>query len=320
MSVTHADFTIERRYPYTPRQTFSAFAEPELRRQWFANPGGWDDAEWDLDFRVGGSERNAGGGRGVPQPLPRHRRRRADRLRLRPVARRAADLGLADDGRVPGRGRRDAPALHRAGRLLRRRDRRRPARARDGQAARRARPLPGRGAGPMTLTLHEHPFAAYCWKALIAFYELDVPFERVFVGGAEDRARLAELWPVGSIPVLVDGGRRPGRVERDRRVRGARARHRARRPALGPRDRRPGHDADAEDRRRQPAARGRPRPVRRRRRRATTLDRAYALLDDALDGRVARRASAFSLADCAAAPALFYAFVVHRWDGASPAR
>ena len=57
----------------------------------------------------------------------------------------------------------------------------------------------------MTLVLHEHPFAAYCWKALIAFYELDVPFERVFVGGAEDRARLAELWPVGSIPVLVDG-------------------------------------------------------------------------------------------------------------------
>ena len=63
MSVTHADFTIERHYPYTPRQTFSAFAEPELRRQWFANPGGWDDAEWDLDFRVGGCERNAGGGR-----------------------------------------------------------------------------------------------------------------------------------------------------------------------------------------------------------------------------------------------------------------
>ena len=63
MSLTHADFTIERRYPYTPRQTFSAFAEPQLRRQWFANPGNWDDAEWELDFRVGGSERNSGGGR-----------------------------------------------------------------------------------------------------------------------------------------------------------------------------------------------------------------------------------------------------------------
>ena len=205
MSVTHADFTIERRYPYTPRQTFSAFAEPELRRQWFANPGGWDDAEWDLDFRVGGCERNAGGGREF-------------RSRFHDIVadeRIVFAYDLWHDGRLisvslttvefRGRGRRDAPALHRAGRVLRRRDRRRPARARDGQAARRARPLPGRGAGPMTLTLHEHPFAAYCWKALIAFYELDVPFERVFVGGAEDRARLAELWPVGSIPVLVDG-------------------------------------------------------------------------------------------------------------------
>src|ERR1044072_6835965 len=61
MSVTHAGFSIERRYPQTPAQTFSAFAEPDLRRQWFANPGGWADGEWELDFRVGGGERNAGG-------------------------------------------------------------------------------------------------------------------------------------------------------------------------------------------------------------------------------------------------------------------
>lgn len=39
MSVTHADFTIERHYACTPRQTFSAFSDPELKRQWFANPG-----------------------------------------------------------------------------------------------------------------------------------------------------------------------------------------------------------------------------------------------------------------------------------------
>ena len=56
MSVTHATFTIERRYPCTPRETFSAFADPELKRQWFANPGNWPDAEWQLDFRVGGGE------------------------------------------------------------------------------------------------------------------------------------------------------------------------------------------------------------------------------------------------------------------------
>lgn len=61
MSVAHAEFTIERRYPYAPAQTFSAFADPELRRQWFANPGGWDNAEWELNFRVGGGEVSKGG-------------------------------------------------------------------------------------------------------------------------------------------------------------------------------------------------------------------------------------------------------------------
>src|SRR3954447_5820686 len=61
MSVTHADFTIERRYGCTPQQTFSAFADPELKRQWFANPGNWDDGHWELDFRVGGGEVNSGG-------------------------------------------------------------------------------------------------------------------------------------------------------------------------------------------------------------------------------------------------------------------
>ena len=56
----------------------------------------------------------------------------------------------------------------------------------------------------MTLTLHEHPFASYCWKALIALDELGLPFERHLIEDAEARARLAELWPMASIPVLVD--------------------------------------------------------------------------------------------------------------------
>jgi len=64
MSVTHADFTIERRYDCAPRQTFSAFSDPELKRQWFANPGNWPDAEWELDFRVGGAEVSSGGAPG----------------------------------------------------------------------------------------------------------------------------------------------------------------------------------------------------------------------------------------------------------------
>lgn len=61
MSLTHADFTIERRYGRTPEETFSAFSDPGLKRQWFVNPGNWPDVEWELDFRVGGVEFHSGG-------------------------------------------------------------------------------------------------------------------------------------------------------------------------------------------------------------------------------------------------------------------
>src|SRR4051812_13279193 len=56
----------------------------------------------------------------------------------------------------------------------------------------------------MTLVLHQHPFAAYCQKALVALYELDVPFESHLVDGEEGRAELARLWPMAGMPVLRD--------------------------------------------------------------------------------------------------------------------
>jgi uncharacterized protein YndB with AHSA1/START domain len=71
--VVHHSFTIERRYGCTPQQTFAAFADPELKRQWFANPGNWPDAVWELDFRVGGSEVNSGGSPGGSQHAFRSR-------------------------------------------------------------------------------------------------------------------------------------------------------------------------------------------------------------------------------------------------------
>jgi len=64
MSVTHSDFTLERRYGATPHETFSAFSDPGLRRRWFANPGDWPNAVWELDFRIGGSELSSGGAPG----------------------------------------------------------------------------------------------------------------------------------------------------------------------------------------------------------------------------------------------------------------
>ena len=60
----------------------------------------------------------------------------------------------------------------------------------------------------MMLTVHEHPFASYCWKVLIALYERDVPFERHLIGDEADRAQLAELWPMAGMPVLVDDAAR----------------------------------------------------------------------------------------------------------------
>ena len=56
----------------------------------------------------------------------------------------------------------------------------------------------------MTLTLHYHPLSSYCWKVLIPLYEADVAFEPnlVNLGDPESRARFLTLWPVGKFPVI----------------------------------------------------------------------------------------------------------------------
>lgn len=61
----------------------------------------------------------------------------------------------------------------------------------------------------MALTLYYHPLASFCWKSLIALYENDTPFtpRSVDLSQAEERAMLQKLWPVGKFPVLVDDGR-----------------------------------------------------------------------------------------------------------------
>src|ERR1044072_4189147 len=60
MSSRQHDFTIERRFPQTPAQAFRAFADPELKRRWFAAPEDWTVANWELDCRAGGSEVSVG--------------------------------------------------------------------------------------------------------------------------------------------------------------------------------------------------------------------------------------------------------------------
>lgn len=177
----------------------------------------------------------------------------------------------------------------------------------------------------MTLLLHEHPFASYCWKARIALYERDVAFESHVIGDETDRARLAELWPMASIPVLVDhtaGITLPEStiiIEYLDRLAGA--------PQLIPGDSEAALQARLWDRvfdghvmtpmqkivgdSLRPEGRGDADGVADAH---AQLDRAYELLNARLPDGGWAAGEAFTLADCAAAPALFYARAVHRWD------
>lgn len=61
----------------------------------------------------------------------------------------------------------------------------------------------------MSLTLHFHPLASFCWKPLIAFYENDTPFTPVIVDLAEEQSRAAflKVSPTGKMPALRDDAR-----------------------------------------------------------------------------------------------------------------
>jgi glutathione S-transferase len=177
----------------------------------------------------------------------------------------------------------------------------------------------------MTLTLHEHPFAAYCWKPLIALYEREVPFESHFVGGEEDRAELAQLWPPASIPVLrdvaagltvpesttiveyLDGfGDAPPLVPADpTAARSARLWDRVIDGQVMTPMQKVVADALRPEESRDPFGVAEAR---------AGLDATYELLDRELAAGTWIAGDTFTLADCAAAPALHYAYVVNRWD------
>jgi glutathione S-transferase len=57
----------------------------------------------------------------------------------------------------------------------------------------------------MSLTLYAHPFAAYCWKVLIALYENATPFNYRLVEDEAGWAELESLWTIKRFPLLRDG-------------------------------------------------------------------------------------------------------------------
>ena len=176
----------------------------------------------------------------------------------------------------------------------------------------------------MSLTLYAHPFSSYCQKALIALYENGTSFTLRQVGH-DDPATLADLerlWPLKRFPVLDDAGRtvveatiiiehldlhHPGPV----RLIPAD-------PALALEVRFMDRvfdnyistplqkivlDAIRAENLRDPAGVADARAM---------LDRAYGWLDARMADRRWAAGDAFTLADCAAAPALFYADWSHR--------
>ncbi len=58
MTITHDSFTIERRLRACPAHVWAAWAESDLKRQWFVDSDGegWRTLDYSLDFRVGGLE------------------------------------------------------------------------------------------------------------------------------------------------------------------------------------------------------------------------------------------------------------------------
>jgi glutathione S-transferase len=162
------------------------------------------------------------------------------------------------------------------------------------------------------LILYEHPFALYCQKVLIAFNEQSIAYDVLEEQRDFDRADLAELWPPASIPVLRDGDRVIGETSIIiEYVAGA-----ALVPSLEARmwDRicdQYVSDAvqaivfDTVDERFDERATGRAR---------ARLDVAYAMLESQLAADEFLAGGTFTIADCAAAPGLFYALAIHPWD------
>jgi glutathione S-transferase len=177
----------------------------------------------------------------------------------------------------------------------------------------------------MSLLLYEHPFASYCWKALIALYERGVEFEPRLVLDEADRAELAAVWPPAAIPVLRDAeagetlpesttiveyldrfGTAPPLLPAD--------------PAAALRTRLWDRIFDAQvmtpmqkvvlDNLR-PEGAGDSHGVAEAKQ---SLGRAYELIDDRLATGAWAAGDSFTLADCSAAPSLFYARIVRPWD------
>lgn len=175
----------------------------------------------------------------------------------------------------------------------------------------------------MNLSLFAHPFSSYCQKVLVALYENSTRFSLKMLSPEtpENFNALKRLWPIGKFPVLEDNG--TAIFEATSIVEYLAIQYSG--PVqLIPHDPKPAFDVRQMDRvfdnyvmtptnwivqdaRRAPETKD-PQAVAQGR---ALLDTTYRWLDHRMAGREWSSGGTFSLADCAAAPALFYADWAH---------
>ena len=167
--------------------------------------------------------------------------------------------------------------------------------------------------------IYGHPFASFYWKALIALYEREVPFEFLMVDPdhPENLEAIGRLAPTGQFPVLVDGDRT---VIESAAIIEYLDLHHGDAPPMVPADPRAAIEARQmdsvfDDYVMAPLTGwfSTPSAMRTNAIRMSvieakaTLDKSYAWLNRWMTGREWAANDVFGIADCAAAPALFYA-------------
>lgn len=173
----------------------------------------------------------------------------------------------------------------------------------------------------MSLILHSHPLSSFCQKVLVALYENDTRFEARLVDLADEQSRKAftELWPMAKMPVLRDEARDRTIPESTIIIEYLQQHYPGQVPLIASD---PGQALEIRLQDRfcdfyleQPVQKivfDRLRPAGEHDTSGVDLARAmlrnaYAVLERTLQNRTWVAGEAFSMADCGAAPALFYA-------------
>jgi glutathione S-transferase len=173
----------------------------------------------------------------------------------------------------------------------------------------------------MSVTLHYHPLSSFCQKVLIGLYELDVPHHKKLVNlmDADERTGFMKLWPIGKFPVLRDDAR-DATVPETSIILEYLEQHYARPGRLVPREADAARECRLRDRFfdlyvNMPVGKivtDKLRPEDKRdvlgvEHALAQLATAYGIAESWLGSDGWAVGDAFTMADCAAAPALFYA-------------